>query len=159
MSRETKEELIPELIRLSRESEAAVDAFDEVASAKLGINRTDMRCLNIVEVQGRITAGRLAELSGLTTAAVTSVLDRLEKAGYARRVRDERDRRQVFVETTPLLYERGAKIWGPIAEEGTAELGRMSLAELKTVMEYFRLNRALNERHVERVRALTFESE
>ena len=154
MSRETKDELIPELIRLSRANEAAVDAFDEVACAKLGINRTDMRCLNIIENEGPLTAGRLAELSGLTTAAVTSVLDRLEKAGYARRTRDERDRRQVFVEVTPLMHERGAHIWGPIAEEGHAALARMSIAELRAVMEYFRLGRELNERHVERVRAL-----
>jgi DNA-binding MarR family transcriptional regulator len=56
---------------------------------KLGINRTDLRCLNIVDNQGPMTAGRLAELSGLTTAAVTTVLDRLERAGYARRVRNQ----------------------------------------------------------------------
>ena len=52
------------------------------------INRTDGRCLDIVENQGPLTAGRLAELSGLTSAAVTAVLDRMERAGYARRVRD-----------------------------------------------------------------------
>jgi DNA-binding MarR family transcriptional regulator len=157
MSRESKQELITELIQLSRENEAANDAFDEVACAKLGINRTDMRCLNIAETQGRITAGRLAELSGLTTAAVTSVLDRLERAGYARRVRDERDRRQVFVEVTDLLHERGTPIWGPLAEEASAQLGRMSVEELKSVMDYFRLGRDLNQRHVERVRDLSFD--
>ncbi|MGH3128797.1 MAG: MarR family transcriptional regulator [Gaiellaceae bacterium] len=70
------------------------------------MNRTDLRCLNIIENNGAMTAGRLAELSGLTTAAVTSVLDRLERAGYARRVRDQPDRRQVMVEVTPLLAER-----------------------------------------------------
>jgi DNA-binding MarR family transcriptional regulator len=53
-----------------------------------------------------MTAGRLAELSGLTTAAVTAVLDPLEQARYARRVREQQDRRQVMVEVTPLLAER-----------------------------------------------------
>jgi hypothetical protein len=77
--------------------------FDEVAYEKLGINRTDGRCLDIVENQGPLTAGELAELSGLTTAAVTSVLDRLEQAGYARRVRSEPGQRQVMVELTPLM--------------------------------------------------------
>jgi DNA-binding MarR family transcriptional regulator len=61
-----------------------------------------------------MTAGRLAELSGLTTAAVTSVLDRLERAGYARRVRDQEDRRQVIVEVTPLLLERAGPDLGPV---------------------------------------------
>ena len=105
MSRRLKDELIRDVIQLAREHQAANDAFDEVAYEKLGINRTDGRCLDILENQGPMTAGRLAELSGLTTAAVTSVLDRLEKAGYARRVRDENDRRQVIVELTPRLAE------------------------------------------------------
>src|SRR4030088_2015270 len=112
MSRDTKRKLADQLIHAAREEEAANDAFDEVACQKLGVNRTDLRCLNIVQNQGRITAGRLAELSGLTTAAVTAVLDRLERAGYARRVRDGKDRRQVMVEVTPLLNERGEQIWG-----------------------------------------------
>src|SRR5215218_8350505 len=124
MSRDSKKEMIAEVIQLARDHQAANDAFDEVAYQKLGINRTDGRCLDIVENQGRMTAGRLAELSGLTTAAVTAVLDRLEKAGYARRVRDQEDRRQVIVELTPLMTERGAQIWGPLGKEAVAEIGR-----------------------------------
>jgi DNA-binding MarR family transcriptional regulator len=157
MSRETKQELGNELIRLAREHEAANEAFDEVAAQKLGVNRTDLRCLNIVENQGPMTAGRLAELSGLTTAAVTAVLDRLERAGYARRVRDQKDRRQVIVELTPLLGERAGSIWGPLGQEAGAVFARMSVDELKSVIEYHRLGRELNERHVERVRKLSFD--
>jgi DNA-binding MarR family transcriptional regulator len=157
MSRESKEELTEELIRLAREFEAANDAFDEVACQRLGVNRTDLRCLNIVENQGPMTAGTLARMSGLTTAAVTAVLDRLERAGYARRVRDEGDRRQVIVELTPLLAERAGQIWGPLGEEASADLGRMSVEELKAVIGYHRTGRDLNERHVERVRNLSFE--
>ena len=145
------------MIHLARDHQAANDAFDEVAYEKLGINRTDGRCLDIVQNNGPMTAGRLAELSGLTTAAVTSVLDRLEKAGYARRVRDQKDRRQVIVELTPLLAERAAKIWGPLGKEAAAEIGRMSADELKLVMEFFRRGRDVNRRHIERVRSLSFD--
>jgi DNA-binding MarR family transcriptional regulator len=157
MSRDSKKELIQELIHLAREHEAANDAFDEVACQRLGVNRTDLRCMNIVENQGSMTAGRLAELSGLTTAAVTAVLDRLERAGYARRVRDDNDRRQVIVELTPLLAERAGRIWGPLGKEANADLGRMSVDELRGVIEFFRKGRDLNERHVERVRNLSFD--
>jgi DNA-binding MarR family transcriptional regulator len=157
MSRETKEELGEELIRLAREHEAANQAFDEVAARKLGVNQTDLRALNIIENQGSMTAGRLAELSGLTTAAVTAVLDRLERAGYARRVRDQKDRRQVMVELTPLLGERAGPIWGPLGAEANAAFARMSVDELKSVIEYHRLGRELNERHIERVRKLEFD--
>ena len=101
-----------------------------------------------------MTAGRLAALSGLTTAAVTSVLDRLERAGYARRVRDHEDRRQVTVELTPLLAERATPIWGPLGEEARATLIRMSPEQLQGLIEFYRLGIELNEKHIERVRHL-----
>ena len=154
MSRDKKQELVDELLHLARAHEAANDAFDEVAREKLGINRTDLRCLNIIDNSGPMTAGRLAELSGLTTAAVTSVLDRLELAGYARRVRDQPDRRQVMVEVTPLLAERATPIWGPLGEEARSTLSRMSAEELQALIDFYRLGIELNERHIERVRHL-----
>lgn len=157
MPRENKNELIQELIRVAREHEAANEAFEEVAARKLGLNRTDLRCLSIVGNQGAMTAGRLAGRSGLTTAAVTSVLDRLERAGYARRARAEKDRRQVIVELTSLVAERAGPIWLPLGEEATADLSRLSVEELKGVIEYHRRARDLNERHMERVRKLTFD--
>jgi DNA-binding MarR family transcriptional regulator len=153
MSRDIPEQ-VEQLLHLARAHEAANDAFDNVACEKLGINRTDLRCLNIVDNHGSMTAGRLAELSGLTTAAVTAVLDRLERAGYARRVRDQPDRRQVLVEVTPLLAERGAAIWGPLGEEAMAHFQRLSVEELDGVMEFFRFGIDLNQRHVERIRGL-----
>jgi DNA-binding MarR family transcriptional regulator len=157
MSRDKKQDLVDELLHLARAHEAANDAFDEVAREKLGINRTDLRCLNIVDNSGPMTAGRLAELSGLTTAAVTSVLDRLERAGYARRVRDQPDRRQVMVELTPLLAERATPIWGPLGEEARSTLSRMSAEELRALIDFYRLGIELNERHIERVRHLDIE--
>jgi len=157
MSREKKHALADELVRLARAHEAANDAFDEVAREKLGINRTDLRCLNIVDNQGPMTAGRLAELSGLTTAAVTSVLDRLERAGYAKRVRDQEDRRQVMVDVTPLLAERATPIWGPLGEEARSVLTRMPVEELQALIDFYRLGIELNERHIERVRHLDTE--
>jgi DNA-binding MarR family transcriptional regulator len=157
LSRETKKELVSQVIHLARAHQAANEAFDEVAYEKLGINRTDGRCLDLIENQGPMTAGRLAELSGLTTAAVTAVLDRLERAGYARRVRDVRDRRQVIVELTPLMAERGSQIWGPMGKDAMTQIGRLSSEQLKLVMEFFRRGREVNERHIERVRNLNFD--
>ena len=154
MSREKKQVLVEELIHLARAHEAANHAFDEVAREKLGINRTDLRCLNIIENQGPMNASRLAELSGLTTAAVTSVLDRLENAGYARRVRGHEDRRQVMVEVTPLLAERATPIWGPLGDEARMMLSRMSVEEIESLMQFYRLGIELNETHIERVRHL-----
>ncbi len=157
MSSETKDELIDRLIYEARREEAANKAFDDVAFERLGVNETDGRCLNIVENEGPMTAGRLAELSGLTTAAVTAVLDRLEHAGYATRVPDPDDRRKVIVEVGPKLRERAERIWGPLGKEARAELKRLSAEELRTVIEFFEASRELNERHVDRVRKLRFD--
>ena len=157
MSRQTKDGLAEELIRAAREEEAANDAFDEVAAQKLGVNRTDLRCLNILEYQGPITAGRLAELSGLTTAAVTGVLDRLEERGYARRLRGEKDRRQVTVELTPALIDRATRIWGPLGKEATDVLKRLSVEELKLVASHYGAFQDLHQRHLERVQNLEFD--
>lgn len=155
MSRESKEALAGQAIYAARIAEAAVDRFDRLAAEALGINRTDARCLDILDNEGgTLSAGRLAELSGLTTAAITAVLDRLEGRGYVRRVRDERDRRRVLVEVTPLLRRRMQRIWGPLAEEGAHQMGRFTREELEGVIRWFHLTRDLNDRHAERIAGL-----
>jgi len=157
VSSKNREELAQELIRAARQSEAATAAFDDAAFQKLGVNRTDGRCLDIIENEGPLTAGRLAGLSGLTTAAITAVLDRLERAGYARRLSDPADRRRVLVEIAPGLSERGAQIWGPLGREAEERFADFTPEQLETVIAFFRLSRELNERHVERVRGLEFD--
>jgi DNA-binding MarR family transcriptional regulator len=157
LSRENREKLTEDLVYEIRAGQVANDAFDDVACAALGINRTDGRCLDILEREGRITAGRLAEESGLTTAAVTAVLDRLEQAGYARRIRDESDRRKVLVEMTPLMGERAGVIWGPIGEEARRMFNRMTVDELARLRDFFRAGRRMNEEHIERVKRVRFE--
>ena len=70
-----------------------------------------------------MTAGRLAELTGLTTGAITGVVDRLEKAGLVRRERDESDRRKVFIATVPENVGKIGRFYEPHAEGDDAELG------------------------------------
>lgn len=95
-----------------RRSQNRTDAYDEAVADAIGLNRTDHRCIDILEQEGGATAGRLAELMGLTTGAVTTVLDRLERAGFARRVRDESDRRRVHV----VLTEKAGEVLWPFYE-------------------------------------------
>ena len=74
---------------------------------KMGLSATDHKALDLVrQAEGALTAGRIAELTALSTGAVTGVIDRLEKAGFVRRVRDRQDRRKVLVEITPIDEER-----------------------------------------------------
>src|SRR5918992_5162163 len=87
-----------------RAYQTGVDNFDQAVADHLGINRTDGRCIDLIDQAGGMTAGELAKAAGLTTGAVTAVVDRLEAAGVARRVADPEDRRRVRIEAT-------AKVW------------------------------------------------
>ena len=89
-----KSEQVGELIREFRVSGNLDDAFDNLAAQRLGVNETDLHCLNIIENAGGVTAGELAAESGLTTGAVTGVIDRLERKGFARRVPDPAEDRK-----------------------------------------------------------------
>src|SRR5436853_3010893 len=101
MPRRSKMELVGQLIREFRISGNQDDAFDSLAAERLGVSETDLRCLNIIENGKGLPAGELAVQAGLTPGAVTGVIDRLEKADYARRVPDPADRRRVRLDVTP----------------------------------------------------------
>src|SRR3954467_14489294 len=104
-----KKDLIAGLIAEFRASGNLDRAFDKRAAEALGVNVTDLHCLNIVENSGGITASALAVEAGLTTGAVTGVVDRLEHRGYARRNPDRTDRRRVKVEVTDRFYDRAGE--------------------------------------------------
>jgi DNA-binding MarR family transcriptional regulator len=156
LSKVTRKQLIEELIFEVRAAQSAVDEMDEAACRALGVNRTDGRCLDILDREAPMTAGALAERSGLTTAAVTTVLDRLERAGYARRLRDASDRRRVLVELTPLARERADEIWGPLGDF-RRELGRFTTDQLELLRDFHRRARELNQRRAAEVRELRFD--
>jgi DNA-binding MarR family transcriptional regulator len=114
-----------------------------------------LHCINIIENSGGLTAGQLAKEAGLTTGAVTGVIDRLERAGYARRVADPSDRRRVKLEVTPKFYARADKIWGPMASDWTSRLGaRFTAEELELAIEFLRTTNELSSEHLERLRRM-----
>jgi len=140
----SKERLVRELLAAVRAARAAVDQLDEASCRALGINRTDGRCLDIVDQEGPVPAGRLAERSGLTPAAATAAIDRLERKGYLRRTPDSADRRRVLVELTGLARRRSAHIWGPLAAEAT-ELFDYSRDELEVLIGFHHRSRESDE--------------
>src|SRR5262252_9793781 len=80
-----------------RRTGALMQLMGQAAADRIGINATDLNCLNILSFSGQMTAGELARATGLTTASITGVIDRLEDAGFVSRERDPRDRRRVVV--------------------------------------------------------------
>jgi DNA-binding MarR family transcriptional regulator len=153
MSRQSKDELIADLINEIRAMQGAVDQMDDAAARALGINRTDGRCLDVIDREGPVTAGRLAEAAGLTTAAVTTVIDRLEQHGYATRLRDPDDRRKVMVAMTPLALKRALELWGPLGDF-RGELAKYSVHDLTVLRDFHRRARELNEKRAAEVREL-----
>lgn len=144
--RQTFEQLIEEI----RRSQSATDRFDQAVADAVGVNRTDMRCLDVLQRQGPMTAGRLAEATGLTTGAMTTALDRLERIGYARRVRDATDRRRVLVEMTDKASELNA-FYGSHSAEAERLYKRYTEGQLELLLEFVRNGREFNERHAARV--------
>jgi DNA-binding MarR family transcriptional regulator len=152
-SRRSKSDLVDELIREFRASTNQDLAFEHVAADRLGINETDLHCLNIIENSAGLVAGELAAQSGLTAGAVTGVIDRLERAGFARRVPDASDRRRVIVEVTAVFYERADRIWGPVAADWHRALAaRFTAPELERITDFLRATSELGRRQLERIR-------
>ncbi len=90
-----------EFRRLLVEFFASAITYSHTVADRMGIGASDLRCWNLLAVTGPQTAGQMAELTGLTTGAVTRLIDRLEAVGVARRRHDLRDRRRVIVERAP----------------------------------------------------------
>src|ERR1700733_7477604 len=93
--------LAQELEHAGQRASAQGVFFGQTVANRGGISASDLECLDFLNLEGRVTAGRLAEVTGLTTGAITGVVDRLEQAGLVRRERDDNDRRKVFIATVP----------------------------------------------------------
>jgi DNA-binding MarR family transcriptional regulator len=120
-----------------------VDVLNQTVAELLGIHRTDLRCIEILARAHPVTASRLAELSGLTTGAMTSVLDRLERAGFARRVPDLADRRRVLVEPTAKAQEMGKEVYGDLVRQTHQFLLQFTDEELDVIHRYIQEGRDL----------------
>src|SRR5262245_47207006 len=111
--------------------------FHQAVADRLGMNVTDHKCADILSRTGPATAGELAERTGLTTGAITGVIDRLEKAGFVRRARDPGDRRRVIIEP---VVKRMDRVIGPLFESmarSSAQLcARYSTEELAVIRDF-----------------------
>jgi DNA-binding MarR family transcriptional regulator len=141
-----KRDLFDRLMYEVRASQAATDRFDQAVADAVGMNRTDMRCVDILDREGRLTAGELAAQVGLTTGAVTTLVDRLEKAGMARRVRDSEDRRRVYVELTDAARESGGRFYAEHAALAETLYERYTEKEIELLLEFVQRSREFNER-------------
>ncbi len=139
-----------------RKFSTATILYQLAIADRMGVGLTDLVCLEILSRTGAITAGELAELSGLTTGAITGVVDRLEKAGFARRVNDPNDRRRVMLE---LRVERfaanGGNPYDGLNERFNALYAEYSEDELALLLEFLRKSITIFDEEALRLREQT----
>ncbi|MFF2507540.1 MarR family winged helix-turn-helix transcriptional regulator [Streptomyces sp. NPDC058067] len=110
-----------------------------LASAEAaGLHTSEWYALSLITLEGSLTSGELASRTGLTTGATTRLIDRLERAGYARRAADPKDRRRVIVEPVPGALERAEKVVGPARRHIAEVLARYTPEQRALLFDYFR---------------------
>jgi DNA-binding MarR family transcriptional regulator len=135
MSSKTRKELLAALEAALRDVSGMGVLHSQVIAERLGINSTDLECLGVI-MRGPATAGALAQATGLTTGAITGVIDRLERAGFARRAQDASDRRKVLVSCTPAMVEKAAPLFAPMRRASLAVLSRYRDDELALILDF-----------------------
>src|SRR5215510_1849204 len=132
----------------------ATDTFDDAACALLGLNRTDLKCLSVIAQRGPVAVGEIGKAAGLTRGAMTTALDRIEHAGYARRLRHPDDRRGVLVELTDKARRAIDAIWGAYVRNAETFFGNYSVSDLKAILRYLQEGRLAQEANMARVKTL-----
>lgn len=140
MTQEVASEQPADPTLLGREFASAMVNFHAATGKLLGLSASERKCMDTLRVLGPVTAGTIAEHTGLTTGAVTGLVDRLEKAGYAKRSRDPHDRRKVLVELVPneQVNALTAAVFIPFGADMTELAARYNAAELQAINDWIR---------------------
>ncbi|HLY29440.1 MAG TPA: MarR family transcriptional regulator [Ktedonobacterales bacterium] len=147
-----REELLRQAVQNLRSLSAAVDLFTHATGKRLGINATDLQCLNLIHELGTPTAGELAAKTGLTSGSITGVVDRLERAGYVRRQADLSDRRRVRIIPTAQAGRAAQEVFWPLLAEFAQSFSGYSEAELRLIVVFMESTRRLLMEQVGRMR-------
>jgi DNA-binding MarR family transcriptional regulator len=145
MSKERQQALL-QMVRLTRLQQIASDKMDDAFSRVTGINLTDGRCIDLLDVHDGLTAGELAEAASLSPGAVTTVLDRLERMELVTRKRDAADRRRVLVELTPKARELAFEVYGPVAAYARDYIEELTDEDIQTISRFLEMAIEVNER-------------
>jgi DNA-binding MarR family transcriptional regulator len=145
-----REALLAALSQAMRSFNNQVSFYSEAVAATVGIHPTDLDCLSVIALEGGASPGRLADVSGLTSGAITGVIDRLERDGFVRRRPDPTDRRKVLVEPVPEAMPRVAAAFVPMLSASSELAARYDDDQLATIIDY--VTRATPMLHEETLR-------
>jgi DNA-binding MarR family transcriptional regulator len=148
---ETRRRLEREFLVALRKAGSVMQLLGAASAERIGINVTDLNCLNILALAGSMTAGELARETGLTTASITGVLDRLEEAGFVRRERDPGDRRRVIVRLDAARGLRDvAPVFAPVVEAWRTAAEAYTDEQLTLILDFqHQLERIMRDRLID----------
>jgi DNA-binding MarR family transcriptional regulator len=153
LSTPTRADLIRRLTAAVRRQVAWTVLHNQAIADRLGMGITDLHCVNLLDLEGPMTAGRLAELLGLTTGAVTGVLDRLEASGVVRREADPADRRRVIARLVPEGMERVRAAFADVGAGAQELYAGYDEAQLTLIADYSEASAGLTRRLTAEMRA------
>jgi DNA-binding MarR family transcriptional regulator len=142
------------LDRALRDTSAQSVLFSQAVADRVGMNPTDLESLDMLVRNGPMTAGRLAEMTGLTTGAITGLVDRLERRGYARREPHPTDRRSILIQP---LIENAERDLGPayvtMSEAMDELMSRYDDADLATILDFMTRAATITAEQIGRLRS------
>ena len=148
-------ELLGKLWDLGRRMSTQTVFLHEAIARTAGLSATDTKCIDLILRGGGekgVTAGYLSEKSGLTTGAITHILDRLERGGFVQRVRDKEDRRKVFVRVSVEKLEDLVPKYEAIGKAYLEMLGQYDDEELGLICEYLEKTAEVSEKELGKIR-------
>ncbi len=135
--------LLLQAIQELRGLSAAVQLFTQAAAEQMGINPTDLQCLNVIHQLGTPTAGEVAARIGVTSGSMTGVIDRLERAGYVERLADPADRRRVRLRPTAKAGEQAARLFLPQLQSMSEAYAAYGPADLRLIIDFMERTRQM----------------
>jgi len=155
----SRQELKAAVLRAIRKESSQAALFSAAVAERLGLAGTDVECLDLLLGEGRLTVGRLAELTGLTTGSATRMIDRLEQAGWVKRVPDATDRRRVLVEPVAGIGTKLAVVHEPIATAALEVIDRYDDAQLAILADFLGRSAEVARQETARMRAPSGEAD
>ena len=149
----SRKQLVSAIVEQARRGSTRSVLLHTVVAERLGLNPSDHKCADLLMSESGVsTPGRLAELTGLSSGAITGVLDRLERAGFVVREADPHDRRRTWVRLTPERMPNMKRIFSPLAQGMEKLCAGYTLAELQLILRFMRESEAMATAATEEVR-------
>jgi DNA-binding MarR family transcriptional regulator len=144
--------MLSDLARSAQRAATDGIVFHQAVADRLGLHISDLRCLNILLEAGSVPAGEIGERTGLTTGAVTRMVDRLERAGYVRREPDPADRRRVIVSPVPGQIARIGPMYAGMAQAWATAMSDYDEDQLTLILTLFDRLHEITQAQIARVR-------